>query len=76
MRLVDTDQTSRDLKLSWYDPNRTLVGADSTPLNAIGESLVELCNKGLVIPALASILVRYCSDLWSEFIGRSEIYST
>lgn len=32
------------------------MGADSTPLNVIAESLVELCNKGLVMPTLASII--------------------
>ena len=53
---IITDQTSRDLKLELKEPTRFLVGADSTPLNVAGESVVELMNKGLYVTALASIM--------------------
>ena len=53
---IITETTSRDLRLELTKPSRYLVGADSTPLNVVGESVVELNNKGLIVSSLASII--------------------
>ena len=53
---IITETTSRDLRLELTKPSRYLVGADSTPLNVVGESVVELNNKGLIVSSLTSII--------------------
>ena len=66
---IITEQTSRDLNLELTDPRRLLIGADSSPLKVVGESVVELNNKGLITTAVASILENATRNL----LGIAEI---
>lgn len=54
---IITEQSSRDLKLELVPSERHIVGANSRPLEIVGDCEVELSNKCISVNALASIIV-------------------